>query len=76
MDGGFTFTCAYCEYCMTTLNLDGLRGNLRTQAATIMNRHAALSHVGKLTPITFRQIDRYAANWCAARPVQVQLISR
>ena len=50
MNGGFTFKCAYCDHCITTLNLDSLHGNRRTQAATIMNQHAALSHVGKLNP--------------------------
>ena len=71
MDGGFAFKCTYCEYCVTTLNLDSLRGNRRTQAATIMNRHAALSHAGKLTAPAFRQIDRYAVNWGAAKVVTV-----
>lgn len=46
-DGGITFKCIYCEYAVTTLNFDIINGNRRTQAAVIMNQHAAELHVSR-----------------------------
>ncbi|MBZ5650719.1 MAG: hypothetical protein LAO18_09570 [Acidobacteriia bacterium] len=44
MNGGTTFKCALCEHTVTTLDFNSLEGNRRTQAATAMNRHAAVLH--------------------------------
>jgi hypothetical protein len=45
MDGGILFKCAFCEHTVTTLAFDSTRGNRRTQAAAVMNQHAAESHL-------------------------------
>ena len=41
---GTMFTCAYCEHHVTTLDFHKEAGNLRTQAATAINLHAAAVH--------------------------------
>ena len=51
MNGGTTFKCTFCEHSVTTLDFDSTQGNRRTQAATVINEHAALLHVRALTPI-------------------------
>jgi hypothetical protein len=40
-----------CEHRVTTLDLNSLNGNRRTQAAAIMNQHAASLHVRKWAPL-------------------------
>jgi hypothetical protein len=45
LNGGTTFKCSFCEHSVTTLDFDSTKGNRRTQAATVINQHAALSHV-------------------------------
>jgi hypothetical protein len=42
--GGIQLTCTRCSYLVNTLDLDLKDGNLRTQAATAMNRHIAEEH--------------------------------
>lgn len=38
------FSCAHCHHSVTTLDFDVRDGNLRTQAATALNQHAAKVH--------------------------------
>ena len=40
LSGGVTFKCIFCEHNVTTHDFDSLRGNRRTQAASVMNQHA------------------------------------
>jgi len=47
-DGGITFKCIYCEYAVTTLDFNNTNGNRRTQAAVVMNQHAAELHISRL----------------------------
>jgi hypothetical protein len=42
--GGMQFTCIHCPHSVRTLDFDVKRGNLRTQAATALNQHAAHAH--------------------------------
>ncbi len=42
--GGMKFTCTHCEHSVSTLDFDARLGNLRTQAATAINDHAAKTH--------------------------------
>jgi hypothetical protein len=42
--GGMKFTCARCAHSVSTLDFDARTGNLRTQAATAINDHAAKMH--------------------------------
>jgi hypothetical protein len=42
--GGMKFTCALCAHSVSTLDFDARTGNLRTQAATAINDHAAKAH--------------------------------
>src|SRR5438552_16704292 len=41
---GTMFTCVRCEHHVTTLDFHKEAGNLRTQAAPAINRHAAAVH--------------------------------
>jgi hypothetical protein len=41
---GMKFTCAHCAHSVTTLDFESKAGNLRTQAATAINHHAAEVH--------------------------------
>ncbi len=41
---GAMFICVHCEHHVTTLNFHREAGNLRTQAATAINLHAAAVH--------------------------------
>jgi hypothetical protein len=41
---GMKFTCAQCPHSVSTLDFDAKAGNLRTQAATAINDHAAKAH--------------------------------
>lgn len=42
--GGMQFTCIHCAHSVRTLDFDVKDGNLRTQAATALNQHAAEAH--------------------------------
>jgi hypothetical protein len=44
MNGGTTFKCAYCDHSVTTLDFNSTNGDRRTQAAAVLNKHAALLH--------------------------------
>jgi hypothetical protein len=44
MNGGTTFKCSYCEHSVTTLDFNSTNGNCRTQAAAVINEHAAILH--------------------------------
>jgi hypothetical protein len=44
-DGIITFKCIFCEHCVTTQDFDSIKGNRRTQAAAVMNRHAMDLHL-------------------------------
>jgi hypothetical protein len=41
---GMKFTCVQCAHSVSTLDFDAKAGNLRTQAATAINNHAAQAH--------------------------------
>jgi len=41
---GIKFTCTHCTHSVTTLDFESKAGNLRTQAATAINHHAAQAH--------------------------------
>jgi hypothetical protein len=41
---GMKFICTHCAHSVTTLDFDAKAGNLRTQAATAINAHAAKNH--------------------------------
>jgi hypothetical protein len=45
MNGGTTFKCTFCEHSVTTLDFNSTLGNRRTQAASVINQHAALLHL-------------------------------
>jgi hypothetical protein len=51
LNGGTTFKCTFCEHTVTTLDFNSLNGNRRTQAAAVINEHAALSHLRTPTPV-------------------------
>src|SRR5229473_6909041 len=42
--GGMKFTCAQCAHSVSTIDFDAKAGNLRTQAATVINAHATQAH--------------------------------
>jgi len=42
--GGMQFTCVRCPHSVRTLDFNVKDGNLRTQAATALNQHAAEAH--------------------------------
>jgi hypothetical protein len=44
MKDGTMFICVRCEHYVTTLDFHREAGNLRTQAATAINLHAAAVH--------------------------------
>jgi len=50
MNGGTTFTCTYCQHNVTTLDFDSANGNRRTQAAAVINQHAASLHLRTSVP--------------------------
>jgi hypothetical protein len=50
MNGGTTFKCTFCEHTVTTLDFNSTNGNRRTQAAAVINEHAALLHLRASTP--------------------------
>jgi hypothetical protein len=50
MNGGTTFTCTFCEHSVTTLDFNSMNGNRRTQAAAVINQHAASLHLRASVP--------------------------
>jgi hypothetical protein len=50
INGGTTFKCTFCEHSVNTLDFDSVNGNRRTQAATLINQHAASLHLRTLVP--------------------------
>jgi hypothetical protein len=50
MNGGTTFKCTFCEHSVTTLDFSSTNGNRRTQAAAVINQHAASLHVRSAAP--------------------------
>ena len=50
MNGGTTFKCTMCEHSVTTLDFDHANGNLRMQAAAVINKHAAIFHLRTRVP--------------------------
>jgi hypothetical protein len=61
MNGGTTFKCISCEHTVTTLDFDSTGGNRRTQAAKVMNQHAAVTHVHPFgSPVHTKQGSRGA----------------
>jgi hypothetical protein len=51
INGGTTFKCTFCEHSVTTLDFNVTNGNRRTQAAAMINQHAASLHVRATMPI-------------------------
>jgi hypothetical protein len=51
MNGGTTFKCTFCEHSVTTLDFNSTLGNRRTQAAAVINQHAALLHLRAPAPV-------------------------
>lgn len=47
-NGGISFQCTLCEFTVHTLDLDPEKGNRRTQAAAVVNRHVKELHPVRL----------------------------
>ena len=58
--GGMKFTCSHCAHHVSTLDFDARDGNLRTQAATAINRHATSVHH---EPVMFSSLDTQQRVW-------------
>jgi hypothetical protein len=58
--GGMQFTCARCEFSVTTLDFKVNDGNLRTQAASALNQHASKVHH---EPVMFSSLDTQQRIW-------------
>jgi hypothetical protein len=58
--GGMKFTCSHCAHHVSTLDFDTRDGNLRTQAATAINRHATSVHH---EPVMFSSLDTQQRIW-------------
>jgi hypothetical protein len=50
LNGGTTFKCTFCEHSVTTLDFNITNGNRRTQAAAMINQHAASLHLRTSVP--------------------------
>jgi hypothetical protein len=48
MSGGTAFKCTFCEHSVNTLDFNSTIGNRRTQAAAVMNQHAAALHLSSM----------------------------
>jgi hypothetical protein len=51
MNGATTFKCTLCEHSVSTRDFNITNGNRRTQAAALINQHAASSHLRTPMPI-------------------------
>jgi hypothetical protein len=60
IQGSIRFTCTHCEHSVSTLDFDPKAGNLRTQAATAINRHATQAHH---EPPTVSSLDDQLRPW-------------
>jgi hypothetical protein len=58
--GGMKFTCTHCTHHVSTRDFDPRNGNLRTQAAGEINRHAATIHH---EPVMFSSLDVQQRIW-------------
>jgi hypothetical protein len=58
--GGMKFACTHCAHNVSTLDFDPRDGNLRTQAAAAVNRHAAKVHH---QPVMFSSLDVQYRVW-------------
>ena len=58
--GGMKFTCTQCEHSVSTLEFDAKAGNLRTQAATVINAHATQAHH---TPMIISPSESQQRTW-------------
>ncbi|MGD0990168.1 MAG: hypothetical protein ABR874_20345 [Candidatus Sulfotelmatobacter sp.] len=58
--GGMKFTCTHCAHHVSTLDFDVRNGNLRTQAAAAINRHATKVHH---EPVMFSSLDTQQRVW-------------
>ena len=58
--GGVQFKCIRCEHSVNTLDFQARDGNLRTQAATAINRHAAEVHH---QPTMYSSLDPQRSIW-------------
>ena len=58
--GGMKFTCTRCAHHVSTLDFDLRDGNLRTQAAGAINRHATAVHH---EPVMFSSLDTQQRIW-------------
>jgi hypothetical protein len=58
--GGMKFTCTQCAHSVSTLDFDAKAGNLRTQAATVINDHATKAHH---TPMLIPPSDSQQRTW-------------
>ena len=58
--GGMKFTCTQCEHSVSTLEFDAKAGNLRTQAATVINDHATQAHHA---PLIISPSDSQQRTW-------------
>ena len=62
IEGGIQFKCTRCEYSVRTLDFDARDGNLRTQGATAINRHATEVH---RQPTMYSSLDPQGRIWRA-----------
>jgi hypothetical protein len=62
IEGGIRFKCVRCEYSVNTLDFEVQAGNLRTQAATAINRHASDAHQ---QPTMYSSLDSQRIIWRA-----------
>jgi len=62
IEGGIQFKCTRCEYSVSTLDFDARDGNLRTQGATAINRHATETHH---QPTMYSSLDPQRFIWRA-----------
>lgn len=53
ISGGIRFTCSRCPYEVITYHFDPRKGNLRTQAAKVMNLHVRSTHPQQQNPNSF-----------------------
>ncbi|HEY1658532.1 MAG TPA: hypothetical protein VGG14_09315 [Candidatus Sulfotelmatobacter sp.] len=60
MKGGMKFKCTHCSHHVSTLDFDPHNGNVRTQAAAAINRHAAKVHH---EPLLFSSLDFQPSAW-------------
>jgi hypothetical protein len=58
--GGLRFTCSHCAHYVSTVDFDLRNGNLRTQAAAAISRHATAVHH---EPVMFSSLDPQQRIW-------------